>query len=142
MSNTKQNLTVFTGATATNSPPTAATDGVDLGQMRYPNEVVCMIHSTAGSNTMTVTCKAWAYNPATTTWYPLGTDATAANKGLLNEGNAIAEGPIADKIRHVEIVSGLRGFSRFYVEITLIPSTGGTATAITCVIATRDLGNK
>jgi len=142
MASTKQNLTLFTAATAQNSPPTAATDGVDLGQMRYPNEVVCMIHSTAGGATMTVTCKAWAYHPATTTWYPLGTDATAANKGLLNEGNAIAEGPIADKIRHVEIVSGLRGFERFYVEITLIPATGDGATAITCVIAARDLGNR
>jgi hypothetical protein len=136
MSNTKQNLTVLTGATSA-AAPTAATDGVDLGQMRYPNEVVCLIHSTAGSGTMDITVKAHGYHPSTTRWYPLGTDATAASKGLLNEGNAMGE-TAANAISHVEIISGLRGFSRFALEIT--DSSGSTG--ITAVIAARDLGNR
>jgi hypothetical protein len=137
MSNTKQNLTVLTGA-ETAAVPTAATDGVDLSQMRYPNDVVCLIHSTAGSGTMSMTVKAHGYHPSTSRWYPLGTDATAANKGLLNEGNAMGE-TAANAISHAEIISGLRGFSRFALEIT---GSTGADTAITAVIATRDLGNR
>jgi hypothetical protein len=138
MPTTVQNQTVLSAVTATNSAPSGATAGVSLQHMRYPNEVVCLVDSSAGSGTMTVTLKAWAYHPSTSKWYMLGTDATPANKGLLNEGSAIGE-TAANTIAHAEIITGLRGFSRFYLEITAI---GGTSTAIGAVIAARDLGNR
>ena len=140
----KQSLTMFTAQDAETDAPTSIANpvqGVDLGQMRYPNEVVCMIHNTAaGGSGNSITCKAWGYHSATEFWYPLGTDATsAANKGLLNEGAAmtITGGTAANDVRHVEIISGLRGFSRMYIQITAIAEVTAT-----CVIATRDLGNR
>ena len=140
MASTEQNLTLFTAQDATSTAPNAATDGVDLGKMRYPNEVVCVIHNTAaGAAGNTITCKAWGYHPATEFWYPLGTDSTSANKGLLNEGAAmtITGGSTAHDLRHAEIISGLRGFSRLYIQITAIAEVTAT-----CVIAARDLGNR
>jgi len=140
----KQSLTMFTAQSTTSAAPTSIANpvqGVDLGQMRYPNEVMCMIHNTAaGGGSNSITCKAWGYHPATEFWYPLGTDATSANKGLLNEGNAmtITGGTAVNDVRHVEIISGLRGFSHLYIQITAI---AGGLTA-TCVIAARDLGNR
>ena len=141
MPKTEQNLTLFAAQDATSTAPTTATDGVDLGRMRYPNEVVCVIHNTAaGTSGNTITCRAWGYHPATEFWYPLGTDATsAANKGLLNEGAAmtITGGTAANDVRHAEIISGLRGFSRLFIQVTAIAEVTAT-----CVIATRDLGNR
>lgn len=58
-------------------------------------------------------------------WFPLGTNSTAASKGLLNEGNAIGE-TSADAIVHAEIINNLHHFDRVYLEVTAI---GGTATA-------------
>jgi hypothetical protein len=139
----KQSLTMFTAQTVQSAAPTSIANpvqGVDLGQMRYPNEVVCMIHNTAaGGGGNSITCKAWGYHPATEFWYPLGTDSTSANKGLLNEGAAmtITGGTAVNDVRHAEIISGLRGFSHLYIQITAI-----TAVTATCVIAARDLGNR
>jgi hypothetical protein len=120
-------ITLLTAATATNSAPTAVTDGVELP---YETDLATLfLHSTAGSGTMTVTCKLWGWNNKLAKWYPLGTNATAASKGLINEGNAIGETG-TDSIRHAEVVAGLRNIQRLYLEITAI---GGTATAITAV---------
>ncbi len=139
MPKTQQNLTVLAAVTATNSPPSGATAGVDLAQMRHPNEVAIGVYSSAGSGTMTVTLKAWGYHVAAVDnlarWYPLGTGATA---GVLNEGTAIGEA-LANEIRHTELIRGLRGFDRLYIEVTAI---GGTSTAVNALIAARDLGNR
>jgi hypothetical protein len=121
-------ITLLTAATATNSAPSAATDGVALPHLT--DYATALVHSTAGSGTMTVTLKLWGYNSATAKWYPLGTNATAASKGLLNEANAIAETG-TDSIRHAELVRGLRSFQRVYFEITAI---GGSSTAVTAVL--------
>lgn len=120
-------ITLLSAVTATNSAPTAATDGAALPfNCDY---ATLLLHSTAGSGTMTVTCKLWGYNTQQAKWYPLGTNATAANKGLINEGNAIGETG-TDSIRHAELILGIRGFQRLYLEVTTI---GGTSTAITAV---------
>ena len=137
MPTTQQNLTVFSGGTAATSAPTAATDGVDLKLMRYPNEVVCLIHNTAGSGSLGATCKVGGYHQATSRWYVLGTDATAGNRGVLNESSEITS-ISAGVIAHAEIVASLRGFSRLDVQVTAV--TGSPT--VTCVIATRDLGNR
>lgn len=120
-------ITLLSAATATNSAPSAATDGAAIPHLC--DYATILLKSTAGSGTMTVTCKLWGYNTQQAAWYPLGTHATAASKGLLNEANAIAE-TSADGIKHAEQVQGLRSFQRLYLEITAI---GGTSTAITAV---------
>lgn len=126
-------------ATATNGAPSAATDGFSLrgqaasaaGESNEPpwgSTAAIAINSTAGSGTMTGTFKLWVYANATAVWMPYGTDATAANKGLLNEGNAIGETG-TDTIRHTELVNGLWHYDRVYLEITAIGGTGPAFTA-------------
>lgn len=124
-----QTVKILSAATATNSAPTAATDGFEIqygGLRASDDEVVVWIESTAGSGTMTVTVKLWVYSVLRANWAPLGTHATASSKGIINQGNAIGE-TSADKIMHTEIVTGFRHFDRVYAEITAI---GGTSTAI------------
>lgn len=123
-------------ATAVNGAPSAASDGVALPQ-RW-GEAVALARSTAGSGTMSVTLKLWVYWEGSADgsgdavgWYPLGTDATAADKGKLNEGNAIDETG-TDLIAHVERVVGLNAFTRAYMEVVAI---SGTATAISAWMA-------
>lgn len=123
-------------ATATNGAPSAATDGVALPQ-RW-GDAIALVRSTAGSGTMTCTLKLWVYWDGSADgstdaigWYPLGTNATAADKGKLNEANAIGETG-ADAIAHVERIVGLNAFTRAYLEVTAI---GGTGTAISAWLA-------
>lgn len=123
-------ITLLSAATATNSAPSGATAGVALPHLT--DRALLFLRSTAGSGTMTVTCKLWGYNTLQATWFPLGVHATAATKGIINGGNAIAETG-TDVIGHCEEVTSLRRIDRVYLEITAI---GGTATAITAVLDT------
>lgn len=132
-------LTVLSAVTAANGEPTAVTDGVALAKMRNPDKILILVDSSAGSDTMTVTIRAWAYHPATSSWYPLGTGADSALSGIINNGNAIGENGVADNIGHAEVIGNLRGFERFYSEVVAIT---GTSTAIGVKIATRDPGNR
>lgn len=122
------NLKILTAATATNSAPTLATDGFDLRTFAPAagDDFVLALKSTAGSGTMTVTIKIWLYNAVAARWMPAGTDATDADRGKMNEGNAIGE-VTTDLLQHTERIEGLRHFDRIYAEITAI---GGTATAV------------
>jgi hypothetical protein len=119
---------LLTAATATNGAPSAATAGSALPHLT--DRAALLLWSTAGSGTMDVTCKLWGYNPQVAQWFPLGIDATAANKGLINGGNAIGETG-ANTIAHCEEVTSLMFFSRVYLEITAI---NGTATAISATL--------
>ena len=134
---------VLDGATAANSPPTAgsATVGfalkglggwvstVNPSQGQQPplsGQCAFVLKSTAGSATMTVTCRLWVYSNAVAEWVPYGANVTAATRGLLNGGNAIDE-VAANKLLHSELIAGLHNFDRAYIEITAI---GGTSTAV------------
>ena len=138
-------IKLLTAATATNGAPTTATQGFPLigkvsGQaeayMRSGQVHTIIMSSTAGSATMTVTLKLWAYSGLSTTWVPVGPHATAASRGLLNLGNAIDEIG-ADLLRHCEMVQGLSAFERVYLEITAI---GGTGTAVSAWIVQNEVG--
>lgn len=123
---------LLTAATATNSAPS----GINAGSVPLPSgydEAIIVVTSTAGSDTMTVTLKLWGYFDVSGTWAPLGKNSTAASKGLLNDGDAIGETG-TDQIDHAELVQGLDGVSRLYLEITAI---GGTATAISAYAIPR-----
>ncbi len=114
---------------------TACTSGVLLDDFQDDEETSLILYSTAGSGTMTVTCKLWLFDLVARRWYPAGTHATDASKGLINEGNAMGETG-TNSIRHTELVYGLRHYKRAYLEITTI---GGTNTAITAYLQSRRL---
>lgn len=133
-------IKLLDGVTATNGVPTAGSatvgfalkSGKDAGGVNrsIPPDGQCaiVVESTAGSGTMTATLKLWVYSDAVGEWVPLGTNATAADKGKLNEGNAIAEfAAVADRLLHTELVNGLAHYERVYLEVVAI---GGTGTAI------------
>lgn len=119
------NLQLLTGATATNGAPTLSTDGVAL-KSTVDRATIVVKEDGSGSGVMTVTLKAWGYFAAIDAWAPLGVNATAANKGLLNDGNAIDETG-TDLLTHAEELFGLLKVDRLYLEVTAI---GGTATSI------------
>ena len=137
-------IQLLTAATATNSPPSGATAGFPLKDKtpgkapnfrwnHYPSGVV-LVKSTAGSGTMTVTLRLWCYSPATAAWHPWGQAALVANRGVLNQGNAITEDG-ADNLTHAEPVTGLGSVTRIYLEITAI---GGTSTAVSAYLLESD----
>lgn len=143
-------LTLRTSATATTTPPSAATDGKPLFR-GDPNQVagegfdslnlqdvMVLVDSTAGSAVMTVTVRLWGYYAPTGKWYPLGPTPPAGAdtlRGLLNNGVAIGElAAPADLIRFAQPFGYLTNFSRIDAEIQAI---GGTATAITVTLEAR-----
>lgn len=115
-----------TSATAGTIPSTSA-HGVAI--LCDPNtEYVFLIYSTAGSGTMSVTCRLWGYHPTPNRWFPLGSSSTESNRGVLNEQSAIDEDG-ADNIVHAEVVAGLSAFTRIYAQITTIGGTTPTVSA-------------
>lgn len=137
-------LQLLTAATATNGVPSGATAGFSLkgrtpgkpqaNTWYHRNSGEVVVKSTAGSGTMTVTLRLWGYNAQSAAWHPLGSDATEANRGVLNAKSAIDEDG-ADVLTHAEPVTGLAGFIRIYLEITAI---GGTLTAISAWLVEAD----
>lgn len=120
-------------ATSTNSPPSGGSAGIDvqtITDIAHHRHMMLLINSSAGSATMTVTCRIWGYNGTTAVWSPIGTGAASA-KGVVNAGAAIAEDQ-ADLIRHAEVLTDLTIWNRLYLEITAI---GGTATAVAAHLA-------
>lgn len=129
-------LTLFSGLTATNSPPSSASDGVDLNAIAIAGNVsdsaTLLIKSTAGSGTMTVTVKLWGYvaDTAIADWFPLGANSDATKKGLVNNASAIDE-HATDSLRHAEVLSFPGHFDRIYAEVTAI---GGTSTTLSAFL--------
>lgn len=126
-----RSVQVLTAETGTTAAPSAATDGVETNSLKVggnvPDAATIVVQSTAGSGTMTVTLKLWGYDDDSAKWSPVGTHSTAASKGILNEGAAIPEGPIADTINHREILRWPGHFDRLDIQVTAI---GGSATAV------------
>ena len=128
-------LEVFSGRTATSTAPTVVTEGVDLLPVArhlggMPQEASLVVLSTAGSATMTVTCRSWGWlDSPLSAWFPLG-PGTAAAKGTINEGAALDETG-TDLIRHSEPVYFAGHFKRYELQVTAI---GGTATAVSAYL--------
>ena len=128
---------LLSAATATNSAPSGGAAGVSTNSLAIGGNIAdtctVLVYSSAGSGTMTVTVKMWGY--ANSIWCPMGSHATDASKGLLNEANAIGE-TSADTIAHAEPISYIGHFDRVYAELTVI---GGSATAINVVIVSEKI---
>lgn len=118
MANSERELNLLTGATALNgapSPITSATAGV--ARPFAMDQGVVLVHSTAGSGTLTAQVRIWGYQTNLGRWYDLG---------IINDGADVVEVG-ADTLSHAEGIAGLRAFDRFYAEVVAI---GGTSTAI------------
>jgi len=113
---------------AANGAPSGATAGIDISLLRrlgkLPDKVRVGIKSTAGSGAMTVTLRTWLY--AGDVWFVA--KAHAASSAAPQTAVAIAE-TSTDAIAYSEVVSGISGASRMYLEI--VSSPGGSGTTVT-----------
>lgn len=118
---------LLASATAANGIPSAASAGIDCNLLRVsgklPEKIRVGVKSTAGSDTMTVTLRLWLY--AGGIWFrakDLNASSAAPHTAV-----AIPE-TSADAIQYSEVVDGINGAARLYLEIVAI---AGTATAVT-----------
>jgi hypothetical protein len=136
-------IELLASATATNSPPAAATAGLSMDEAKaafggiIPDDISLVVMSTAGSATMSITLKLWGEfgtlgSIASGAWAPLGIGGDTT-KGIINGGSAIGE-TASDVIRHAEPISWPAHCQRLYLEITAI---GGTSTAVTAWLVAR-----
>ena len=109
---------VLDGAAETTSPPSAASDGVEL-PLRQSDSGKIFILSTAGSGDMSVSISLWGWDPGIEAWFDMGP---------LNKGDEIDESG-DDLIAHVEPVYGLTGITRAALQVTAIAGTGTTVDA-------------
>lgn len=121
MANGSWAAAVLTGGGATTSAApsdlTSTTIGVQLpNQCDEAKLLLWNVDAVAGT-TKTATGTLWAYHPYSGRWAPLG---------VINGGAAVAEA-ISDKLSYVELIVGLRGFTRAYFQIG---SLGGAGTEI------------
>lgn len=118
---------LLASATAVNGIPTS-TAGIELGSVKrnigkVPDRIRVGVASTAGSAVMTVTLRVWGR--AGSVWFRLK-DLNASDAAP-HTAVAIPE-TIADAIQYSEVVEGVSGCDRLYLEIVAI---AGTATAVT-----------
>lgn len=138
--NTSRRLWTSVTGTASATEPTSD-DGQRFGvgttatSVRLPggryDRGTIIIYATCGSTTstsMTITPKLWGYVEALDQWAPLGTSSTAANRGLLNAGDAIGE-DATNKIRYAELVEGLATFDQLYLECDAVAGASISADA-------------
>lgn len=138
--NTKTAESVANGTFALGNFASGALPGVDIKPLRFDrptslpsDKMVVILRSTAGSGTMTVTARLWGFRADVGTWVPIGSSATADNRGVINLASAIAETTApADQLRYADVVDAMWAFERAYLEITAI---GGTATAVSAWLA-------
>lgn len=112
---------ILSAATGDTSAPSAATDGVDLttlqgGQSATKAPPVASIAIFGTGTTPTMKAKLWVYDPVLAKWLPYGTNATAANKGDLNAGNAIG-GEVTNEVLHAETVQFVGHFTRAALQV-------------------------
>lgn len=120
---------LLASATAANGAPSGATAGIDASLLRnprgdrIPDAIRVGVNSTAGSGTMTVALRLWQYSGGV--WFVA--QALAADPSTPYTAGTIPE-TSADKIAYSELVFGLSGASRLYLEIVAI---AGSSTAVT-----------
>lgn len=127
-------------ADATNSPPSSyAAAGVDIGAIldnlygakAWPTSCGLVIHTSAGSGTITATIKLWAgvlgIGTSGAGKYVAASPGSAALAGVLNGGAANDE-HATDIVHRLDIIALPRLCQKMYAEVTAI---GGTSTAVT-----------
>lgn len=119
-------IELLASAIAANGLPSAGA-GIDCNDLRLsgkiPDKIRVGVNSTAGSGTMTVTLRVWGR--AGGIWFRLKD--LNASSAAPHTAVAIPE-TSADSIKYSEIVEGVSGCDRLYLEIVAI---AGTSTAVT-----------
>ena len=151
---------------AGNGEPTAETHGVPLratagdytnasstfikgqvagqGMPEYLDEATILVEGvgTAAAANSIAYVKLWGWfrdAVGTNKWFPLGTAATDAARGKLNNGTALGEVATGDDIiRHAERVRGLSECQRVYAEYGALTSV--TRVDVTLVVSSRERG--
>lgn len=125
-------IQLLNAASATNSAPTAATDGYELKYINADDGTL-VIDISASSGTRTFDGRVWLYYAGDNTvdddigvWAPAGTNSDTSLRGVINEGNQIAPG--AADTTHAERIIGLRDATRIYLEVTATP--GGSSPSV------------
>ena len=119
---------LLASATAANGIPATATAGIDLSTVKrnvgsLPDQIRVGVVTTAGSAVMTVTLRVWGRAGAL--WFRLKD--LNASSAAPHTAVAIPE-TSADAIQYSEVVEGVSGCDRLYLEIVAI---AGTNTAVT-----------
>lgn len=134
-------IPVLSGVLTANGAPVdgnsgAALPGVD--RQRQDRGMLLLDATNTGSTVGSLTGKWWVYSYQTSLWYPGSIDATAANKGLINGGNALGETG-TDIIRHMEEVYALLYFSRVFFEIVAAANLTALTVKLDCLRYEGDL---
>lgn len=124
-----KSIVLLAPATATNGAPSADDDGLATTELlnafgEWPQTVGLQVYSTAGSGTMTASCRLWGYVPnatGTPIWIPIG------------DAFSLAE-VSADALVYVKPLDMPGHFQRLYCEVTAID---GTSTSITAELVVR-----
>lgn len=126
-----QTITLVTGATGTNGPPSSLTDatlGVAIPQSC--DKGTALVWNTAGSGTITVGVRMWGYYYGVNRWLIVPGSRGVATNGGLFDGNVFGEAG-SDIIAYAEVLENITGCSRLYAELTFV---GGTSTAVTVAV--------
>lgn len=126
-------ILLLSGATATSSAPTAATDGVNLrrggpgtvGKGIREEDSAALVLTATGTGALTFQGRIWVYSPRAAKWLPLGTSTTIADRGKLNQAATITG---SDTLEHAELIQGLSCFTRVCLQVTTITGTNCSVT--------------
>jgi hypothetical protein len=132
-------INLFDGATSTNSPPSAATDGVRVPNNQHGKAVVIRLRhtTTAGDDSRTATLKLWGYclgeqyhaEHATTPGQPVSDTAGWDDLEESYSLSAAEDGNVT-----AFVLENMTVYERLYCEVTAITGSGtslGTAVAFT-----------
>jgi hypothetical protein len=139
---------------ASSAVPATTTVGVDLGTLRFANQLVVLVTNPSAGASDAATIRLWGRSaangstfvaPGAAVWYPLGSAnqyitpaPTNTTKGIINNGEAITvNGAASNSAAHAEVLMSLRDFDTVYAQ--LVGATTGTWNV---ALMTRDPGNR
>jgi len=134
--------------------PDAETAGVDLGTLRFANQLVVLVNNTSAGASDEALIRLWGRSsangstfvePGDPVWYPLGSAnqyitpaPTNTTKGIINNGEAVTvNGADDNSAAHAEVIMSLRDFDTVYAELV-----GVTVGEWNVALMTRDPGNR
>ena len=120
-------IELLASASAANGAP-SGTAGISCNDIGFADKIRVGVNSTAGSDTMTVTLRVWGY--AGGIWFRLKD--LNASSAAPHTAVAIPE-TSADAIQYSEVVDGVSGCARLYLEIVAIAGTGTAVTGYAIV---------
>jgi hypothetical protein len=128
-------LRLLNAVTATDSAPSAATDGHSLrhnqpGLARKFNwrglDHGAIKVKGAGTGALTFQGIVYVYDPESATWSQLGMSPTIADRGKLNDGTTITG---TTTLNHTQPIQGLSAYTRIALQVSTLTGTSMTVSA-------------